>query len=30
MARKQKGSVSEETFDVFLDSQGMLAACDTL
>lgn len=28
MARKQKGSVSEETFDEFLDSQGMLAACE--
>jgi transcriptional regulator GlxA family with amidase domain len=28
MAHKRKGSVSEETFDDFLASQGMLAACE--
>ena len=28
MAQKRKGSVSEETFDDFLASQGMLAACE--
>ncbi len=28
MARKQKGSVSQETFDDFLADQGMLEACE--
>jgi antitoxin HicB len=28
MARKRKGSVSEETFDEFLADQGMLGACE--
>ncbi len=28
MAQKRKGSVSEETFDDFLASQGMLEACE--
>jgi len=28
MSRKRKGSVSEETFDDFLASKGMLKACE--
>jgi antitoxin HicB len=28
MAQKRKGSVSDETFDDFLASEGMLAACE--
>ena len=28
MARKRKGSVSEETFDEFLAGQGILGACE--
>ncbi|CCJ07426.1 helix-turn-helix domain-containing protein [Methylocystis sp. SC2] len=28
MAQKKKGGVSEETFDEFLASQGMLEACE--